>query len=397
MSVEVYSGGWPDYPYERQALLSLIRDLQPLEDWYILFVRCQFPGGVMPDLVVFKRTGVFIVELKHAGLPVHGGINGPWEIRDENGAAVGTLPGGSHENPYQQVIHYWNELRDFLRRGASKIWPIRGEEVLKSLSRGRLLRSLIVFYLEVPADSNVNLDWKVPCLSFPELKDYLWAESGRGVDFEAGDIQALARYLALKPYADVTSLLHQPDELATRDWEPYRTSIRETSSLAGYVERRVRVHGETLAHEDALARHARLLLHGPAGAGKTSALARVELSLLERIPDQIPVRLELDLYQTSGGLGALVEQTLKGRRTPFTDPAFGQLLATQEIVLLMDGWTEVPPVCRSDLQRDLRRWINEFPHHRIIVSARRSEWRAGADASNLPGPGFVSAELVLLR
>jgi hypothetical protein len=110
----VYSGDWPDHPAEREALLYIARTLDQLEEWFIPFVRLQIPGDGRPDLIVFKKSGIFIVELKHCEAPVFGGINGPWLLKEADGTVIRQLNEERERNPYQQVIWYWYSVRDFL-------------------------------------------------------------------------------------------------------------------------------------------------------------------------------------------------------------------------------------------------------------------------------------------
>jgi hypothetical protein len=107
MAVEIFSGGWPDYPYEREALLLLAQQLNLMQDWFVLLVRMQIPDGDPPDLVVIKRNGLFILELKSCGSPVFSSVNGPWVLKDKAGEIIHQYISSDGLNPYQQAAKYW--------------------------------------------------------------------------------------------------------------------------------------------------------------------------------------------------------------------------------------------------------------------------------------------------
>lgn len=118
MAVQLW-GYKPEHPSEREALSFLYKWLKPADEPYWLLTNFEIPPQV--DLLVIKRDGLFLVELKHCeGGRVIGSLNGDWKILDEKGRVLDILNRGMAENPYQQLIYQYHKLRDLLHRSWTK-------------------------------------------------------------------------------------------------------------------------------------------------------------------------------------------------------------------------------------------------------------------------------------
>lgn len=368
-------------------------ELSSLQEWFLFLVPGQIPQGGRPHLIVVKRNGIFVVELKYSELPIFGSINGPWEVKDVDGTVVWHLASERGQNPYQQVDTYWRQFRDFLRREAHFFWPSRADWLRQNLQRRLPLRSAVVICPKVPPGSQINTDWKVPCMGLDELGRYLWTEGHPDFHLDVDEARQLTRHLQLRRWQDMESFISSMPGLPEVDWESYAQRVRNENAIPVYVMQQIRLGGKLVSLEEAIQSQPRLLLLGPAGSGKTTNLRQVHIGLLARVPEQVPIRLELELYDPQEGLRDLVRQGLLVYGLQLGDEDFKRLLTSAELVLLMDGWTEIPPVNRDYLRREYRRWLTEYPHHRHVIAARRYEVQGAAEAAELAAVGVPIAEL----
>src|SRR5690606_36448373 len=110
MTTHVWIGREPA-GYEADALRRLRNALDAANVDTHLFASFQV-GGHEIDLLVVKPDGIFLVELKRAGGPVVGAVNGGWKVL--NGGSESPLPGGRGENPYQQMLTQYRLLTEWL-------------------------------------------------------------------------------------------------------------------------------------------------------------------------------------------------------------------------------------------------------------------------------------------
>jgi hypothetical protein len=203
MTVQTYVGRLP-VEYEAAALKKLRRELETAGVDAHLFANFEV-GGHEIDLLVVKRDALFLVELKKIGGPVHGAVNGEWKVRGSQGAHV--LAGGRNENPYQQmrtqyrVLSEWLEghKAEFLSPYSSKVTRFRTPNHRGKGGPRVQIRSLLAFYPELPGESQLNIEWPVEPVSFPDLPLIL-REPTKRVNLSNEEIEGMAQALHLTPW-----------------------------------------------------------------------------------------------------------------------------------------------------------------------------------------------------
>ncbi|MGW0559261.1 NACHT domain-containing protein [Streptomyces sp. NPDC003016] len=153
--------------------------------------------------------------------------------------------------------------------------------------------------------------------------------------------------------------------------------------------------------EQALAGADRLLLRGPAGAGKSTLVQWLALNAARRsFPRElddwnrcVPFVLRLRAFTSSGAL-PMPEDFLRAAGVPLHGSAPAgwaeSLLAQGRALVLVDGVDEVPMRLRSRTEAWLKALIAAFPQARYVVTTRPSavpeDW--------LAGQGFVAHSLL---
>lgn len=200
MTIQLWYGRQP-VGYEAEAIAKLRRELDAAGVDAHLFANFEVDGHEI-DLLLVKRDGLFLVELKRVGGPVTGAVNGEWKVL--NGRGEYPLHGGRGENPYQQmrtqyqVLTEWLECRkeEFLSpysANSTHFRPLNYEE--RKVPRVQI-RSLLVFYPELPCNSQLNIDWPIEAVSFTELSTIL-RQPTRRVNLTDEEIVVLAKTLHL--------------------------------------------------------------------------------------------------------------------------------------------------------------------------------------------------------
>lgn len=112
MTVEVWRFSRTGFGHENAALLHLARQLEPLDEHFVIIANPVLNGQELDGLIL-KRDMVFVVELKKVCGPVTGGVRGPWTALQEDGALL-PLNEGREDNPFQQVQHAYFAALNFL-------------------------------------------------------------------------------------------------------------------------------------------------------------------------------------------------------------------------------------------------------------------------------------------
>src|SRR5512139_1821932 len=115
MPVEFYIYSQPQYSHELDALLKLAQWMRHAfaasEQTYLLAANVEF-WGVQADALALAPHAIILIELKSCLDPVQGDANSPW--RTIPGGEI--IHGGSHVNPYQQVVATRGMLIKYLDR-----------------------------------------------------------------------------------------------------------------------------------------------------------------------------------------------------------------------------------------------------------------------------------------
>lgn len=371
----IYSGDWPDYPSEREALLHISRALDGLEDWFILFVRMQIPEDGRPDLVIFKSSGIFIVELKHCEAPVYGRVNGPWYLKEHAGSIIRQLNEGQDRNPYQQVDWHWRSFKAFIASNPHCFLPSDKARLKNDL------RSTIVICPEIPKGSDIETDYKVPCLGLDSLPEFLWREGKQKFVYEPKEIEHLAEILGLRYWRDIKTLISANPREPNINWNSYISRIRsEVAESASYFvpQKVVYKDGKICDIVETMNSEHRLFIIGPAGIGKSTQLGHFQDMIAQQYHQNqetpLPLPIVLGLYdKDKGGLQELVRLSFSARGLDITQDATAQLLKLRAFTFLMDGVTEILREQRVLALREMRRWIMEYPQHHYILTGRSEE------------------------
>ncbi len=177
------------------------------------------------------------------------------------------------------------------------------------------------------------------------------------------------------------------------DWTEFVSRVRQQKEIPFYVPQKVRLGNRLIGIEDALNLQSCLFVVGPAGAGKTANLRQTQINLLEMIPRQIAVWVSLDSYKPGIGLLGLVQRSLGRYGVKLTELDVDCIFKSNEVVLIMDGWTEVAPANRDQLRNEFRSWRLEYPLHRYLISGRRDETYSISTNTDLDSEGLSTAVL----
>ena len=88
MSVEVWYGERSHHEAEQNTLLELFQHLHPQKEHFVLLHNFFAGQSNEIDLVVLKRDGIFLTELKHVWDPIVGNREGDWKAIREDGSEV---------------------------------------------------------------------------------------------------------------------------------------------------------------------------------------------------------------------------------------------------------------------------------------------------------------------
>lgn len=236
MTTQLWYGRQPA-AYEVEALGRLRDELDAATIPAYLFANFEV-GGHEIDLLVVKPNGLFLVEFKRVGGPVIGAVNGEWRVR--NGRGAYPLPGGCGENPYQQMRTQYRVLTEWLERckwkflspiaaKTTRFRPLNYRE--RSVPRVQI-RSLLVFYPELPKGSRLEIEWPVEPVGFNDLAREL-GKSTKRVYLGEEEIVALAQTLHLTRWEErngftppARRLLQAVHPLSL--WQPLRESALAT-------------------------------------------------------------------------------------------------------------------------------------------------------------------------
>lgn len=115
MAISFWRGKRPKTTHEADAQTRVVADLKRLyfagDDPVVIAFDVWFTGADI-DMLVLKHDALIIVELKHCASKIRGGVNGDWEIVGSVPRA--TLKGGTFDNPFLQIQHYYYRLREYL-------------------------------------------------------------------------------------------------------------------------------------------------------------------------------------------------------------------------------------------------------------------------------------------
>lgn len=111
--VRLFVGDPIQHDSEREALRVAHRFLSQQSGWALLLANFNASGRQL-DLLIATADNTLVVEAKGYSLPVHGGLNGPWELE-------GPVRRRSIRNAYGQALDAKNSLRDLMQSYAPEV------------------------------------------------------------------------------------------------------------------------------------------------------------------------------------------------------------------------------------------------------------------------------------
>ena len=407
MSVQMWIGNVPEYSSERKAIVALARALDELSDLYVLLVNFNvFDAGAV-DLVVLKKNGIFVVDLKHCEGKVVGGINGDWKIVNPQGDVVKVLNEG-RQNPYDQVMRYRYGLLNFLNQNKTQF--LSGQKA--SQVDLRRIKSTVVISPELHPDSEINVDWKVDVIGLNEFHQHLFNEISQGIDLTEAEMIAIPKLLNCEHYPEPDRLL-SPIEMAEIPWKQYLQSLADeakewqkfyvplnvTKTVVSKIpdiqgnEQEI-THKQTTGITNVVEAYSRVVLLGEPGAGKTTILEHLAISFAgDKLKDKIehiPILVELNLYDKNrGGLLGLIKGALRACHLRLDDTHIRDMLNSDvKFLFMFDGLNEIPREQMNDSVRELRTFLMNHSEHKCLISCREQDYThkiEGAVEVNLQG------------
>ena len=193
MSVEVWYGEKPHHEAEQKALFELYQYLYPQHDRFVLLHNFFAGQGSEIDLVVLKRGGVFLAELKRVWDPVIGGREGDWRAIREDGSKIALNP--DRPNPFRQVQRNYNRWKEWAQSHAGEVAaglvradPTDWSEVF----------TYVVLYPDLPAGSELDIgDWPVQAVGLPAFLAALTVRSSERLDLSHQEMTRIPQLLGL--------------------------------------------------------------------------------------------------------------------------------------------------------------------------------------------------------
>jgi hypothetical protein len=220
MAVQIWIGEKPENHNERRALTQLATSLARLDGLYVIMANFSV-GGRTIDLVVLKREGFFVVELKHCDGRVIGDVNGPWFVENANKERKRINPG--RKNPYNQVISYYYAFTNFLNDQRADITGTRQVET-------RSVRRVVAIAPSLHPDSQVDTDWKVQVVGLDELPAFVFTEHSADMQWQDDELERIPQVLHCVRWEEIESLIGEeapPPALPPRA-RPITTQLLQT-------------------------------------------------------------------------------------------------------------------------------------------------------------------------
>jgi hypothetical protein len=163
MSVEVWYGDKPHHEAEQKVLLELYQYLHSQPEHFVLLHNFFAGQSSEIDLVVLKRGGVFLAELKHVWDPVVAGREGDWKVIRVDGEEVVLNP--DRPNPYKQAQRNYYHWKEWCQSHAGEI----GAGLVRSQPMDWAeVMTYVVLYPDLPAGSEIDIgDWPVQVVGLP--------------------------------------------------------------------------------------------------------------------------------------------------------------------------------------------------------------------------------------
>lgn len=210
MSVEIWYGERPHHEAEQKTLLELYQYLHPQQEHFVLLHNFFAGQSNEIDLVVLKRDGVFLAELKHAWEPIVGGREGDWRALHEDGTESVLNP--DRPNPFKQVQRNYYSWKEWCQKHAAEIGA--GVERERPIDWAEVM-SFIVLYPDLPPGSRIEIgEWPARAVGLPVFLTALVMRSSKKMSLSSQEMSRIPYLLQLHRWQ-----LAQPTEKLA-EWRP---------------------------------------------------------------------------------------------------------------------------------------------------------------------------------
>ena len=324
-SIQLFHGDRVTNPAEIACARKLKRDLEAEGVEAVLLANVTLgPRRRQIDLIVATATAAVVVEIKAYVHPVHGGVNGPWSVEQNNGGRREL--GGT--NPYQQALENRFTVTDSLRRQD-------GRDAKDAVA------GMLCLYPRAPAGSNIPAgDFKLAIGGYAELVAFLKVPRANALSLDQWRAFALAQGL----YDQST----QPPSAADLLVAQYLTAHADfgRATLGPYVEPQFDGEDSTAELARRIAEGEQLQIVGPSGSGKTELLKRLAAACAAR--GNIPLLVRgRDFARDIGPL--LRADAARYSREKISSLFRACAEAGAELVLHVDAINECPADKRAEL------------------------------------------------
>ena len=209
MPVEYFVQSRSQYAHEEQALLKLAQLMQRAfgasDRFYLLAANVRFWRAQVDALVLTPRA-IVLIEIKSCGDPVYGRARGSWHVTSSGDR----IRGGSHNNPYQQVVATRETLIKYLDRNRRRfLAETRAGEMAK---RWGHVSVAILFSPHLHPDSDIVVPpesraW-LSVTGLNEAAEFLFSRFSPQLDLRPQELRLLAaQALHCQPWHDIETLL----------------------------------------------------------------------------------------------------------------------------------------------------------------------------------------------
>ena len=210
MSIEVWYGNESHHEAEQKTLFALYQHLHPQQEHFVLLHNFLAGESNEIDMVLLKRDGIFLVELKHVLDPIVGDGDGEWKAIHEDGSETVLDP--DRPNPFKRIQRNYGSWRDWCQKHAEEISV--GLERSAPVDWTDVMR-YIVLYPDLPESSSIDIgDRPVQAVGLPAFKSDLISRSSDKVDLSYQEMTRIPRLLGLERWR-----LTQTTERLS-EWQP---------------------------------------------------------------------------------------------------------------------------------------------------------------------------------
>jgi hypothetical protein len=207
--VEYFIQNRPQHTHEEQAVVKLARLMHRAfaasDRFYLLAVNVRF-WRAQADALVLAPHAITLVELKSCADPVYGRARGPWHVMPRGER----IRGGSHDNPYQQVIATRETLTKYLDRNRRRF--LARDRVQEMANRWGHVTAALVFSPLLHPDSDIvappeSRAW-LGIVGLNEVPEFLFSRFSPQLDLRPQELRQLAvEALHCHPWKDIEALL----------------------------------------------------------------------------------------------------------------------------------------------------------------------------------------------